>query len=253
MQGENGIQDIHGIRCVHCGYDLRGRTVGESCPECGAVIERLRPAWCTAERLHRMANCARLAWIPCVMLLAVPAAFIVGFVTAAVGGNDRVWWVTLILFLVLMPLQLGTQAFAAWRIAACGLGARRARALRVAAMVRVASFALAALCVVVEAIDWRVPSPLAFLAYFTLPLAAIGSDFVTLGALGTLRSESGVLVTGRQAVLPPLARWGLIGVYPLLLVPFLGWFFAPILWACAVAVGFAQVGAVAEACRKQLP
>jgi hypothetical protein len=241
------------IPCSRCGYDLRGRQVGDTCPECGWVIDAPGPRWCTDATLHRLARMSRLAWIPCVLLLAVPAAFIGGFLTAAVGGNERVWWVTLILFLVLMPLQVGTQAFSAWRIAACGLGAHRARALRVAAVVRLASFALAALCVVVEAIDWLVPSPLAFLAYFTLPLAAIGSDFVTLGALGTLRAESGALVTGRQAVLPPLARWGLIGVYPLLLVPILGWFFAPILWTCAVAVGFAQVGAVAEACRKQLP
>jgi hypothetical protein len=151
-----------------------------------------------------------------------------------------------------MPLQIITQAVAAWRIAMCDLGARRARALRVAAMVRLASFAVAALCVVVEAFDGRVVSPLAYLAYLALPLAAIGSDFITLRTLGSLRRESNAVVSGRHAILPPFATWGLLAVYPMILVPFLGWFFAPILWTSAMAIGFAQVGAVAEYCRKRL-
>ena len=76
---------------------------------------------------------------------------------------------------------------------------------------------------------------------------------MTLGVLGSLRRESSALVPGWHAVMPPFARWALIGVYPLILVPFFGWFFGPILWTVALSIGFAQVGAVAEVCRKQLP
>jgi len=239
------------IPCA-CGYDLRGRHVGDTCPECGWVIDAPGPRWCTADTLHRLARMSRLAWIPCVMLLAVPALFVLGFATYETGSNDRIWMTTFGAFCVLMPLQIITQAVAAWRIAMCDLGARRARALRVAAMVRLASFAVAALCVVVEAFDGRVVPPLAYLAYFALPLAAIGSDFITLRTLGSLRRESNALVSGRHAILPPFATWGLLAVYPMILVPFLGWFFAPILWTSAMAIGFAQVGAVAEYCRKRL-
>lgn len=34
-------------RCIPCGYDLKGRMVGERCPECGALVPELQPcgAW----------------------------------------------------------------------------------------------------------------------------------------------------------------------------------------------------------------
>ena len=40
-----------GLHCDHCGYDLAGRAFGETCPECGALIEpsRFRGGW----RNHR--------------------------------------------------------------------------------------------------------------------------------------------------------------------------------------------------------
>jgi hypothetical protein len=240
------------IPCA-CGYDLRGRHVGDTCPECGWVIDAPGPRWCTADTLHRLARMSRLAWIPCVMLLAVPALFVLGLATYETGSNDRIWMTTFGAFCVLMPLQIITQAVAAWRIAACGLGRRRVVRLRIAALVRVAAFVLAVLAIATEAQGVRWTQDLALLAYSTLPLAAIGSDFITLRTLGGLRRESNALVSGRHAVLPPFATWGLLAVYPMILVPFIGWFFAPILWTSAMAIGFAQVGAVAEYCRKQLP
>lgn len=240
------------IPCA-CGYDLRGRHVGDTCPECGWVIDAPGPRWCTADTLHRLARMSRLAWIPCVVLLAVPALFVLGLATYETAGNDRIWMTTFGAFCVLMPLQIITQAVAAWRIAACDLGRRRVVRLRVAALVRVAAFVLAVLAIATEAQGVQWTQDLALLAYSTLPLAAIGADFITLRTLGGLRRESNALVSGRHAVLPPFATWGLLAVYPMILVPFIGWFFAPILWTSAMAIGFAQVGAVAEYCRKQLP
>jgi hypothetical protein len=189
-----------------------------------------------------------LAWVPCLLLLAVPALFVLG-VTA--------WQLTFAAFLVLMPLQIVTQAVAVWRMAVPELGEARVRTLHIAAVARLAAFGAAVALIVADAVSPAARSgafDVLFIAgYLLVPLLAIGSDFVTLGVLGSLRRESSALVPGWHAVMPPFARWALIGVYPVILVPFFGWFFGPILWTVALSIGFAQVGAVAEVCRKQLP
>lgn len=237
-----------------CGFDLRGRLVGERCPECGQRIDSAGPGWCTTECLHRLLFWSRIARVSCLLLLVVPVLFVLGVIS--VGGSDRIWIATRIAFLVLMPLQIGTQALAVWRMATPELGAGRVRALRIAAIVRIGAFAAAIVPFVLDTTDFRLSAaatPVYIAAYLLLPLLAIGSDFVTLGALGSLRRESEVLVSGWHAVMPPFARWGLIGVYLLLMVPIFGWFFAPIGWTIAMSIGFAQVRTVAEACRTQLP
>ncbi len=242
-----------------CGYDLRGRFVGDACPECGWVIDAPGPKWCTADCLHRLARMSTLAWVPCLLLLVVPALFVLGVTASSfsAGGSDRGWLLTFIAFLVLMPLQIVTQAVAVWRMAVPALGEARVRNLRIAMAARLAAFGSAMALIVWDAVSIGARSGgfdgLYIAAYLLVPLVAIGSDFVTLGVLGSLRRESSALVPGWHAVMPPFARWALIGVYPLILVPFFGWFFGPILWTVALSIGFAQVGAVAEVCRKQLP
>jgi hypothetical protein len=39
------------------------------------------------------------------------------------------------------------------------------------------------------------------------------------------------------------------GVYPLLIVPIVGWFFAPIIWTVAMSICFAELRRVADAAR----
>jgi hypothetical protein len=242
------------LPCNACGYDLRGRRVGDTCPECGWVIDAPGPRWCTHECLQRLASMSRLAWIPCVVLLAVPVLFLSG--VAGVGGSDRVWIATLVVFLVLMPLQVVTQAIAVWRMAMPELGEARVKRLRVAAVARVIPFALVGFAVMAMMVfsellgsgEWE--NYLLVPCYFLLPLIAVAADFITLRVLISLRVESQVIVSGRHAVLPLLACGALVLVYPLILVPYFGWFFAPIVWAVAMAVGFAQVGAVAHASQK---
>ena len=249
MSGETPSPRL--LPCESCGFDLRGRVVGETCPECGSAIDTPGPRWCTERCLGRLARMARLARIPCLLLLAVPVLFLLGI--AGAGGSDRVWIATLIAFLVLMPLQVVTQAVAVWRMAMPELGETRVRRLRLAMVARIAAFGSALGLIVVDAVSPAARSgafdALFIAGYCLAPLVAIGSDFVTLGALGSLRRESGALVSGWHAVMPPLARWGLLGVYPLVLVPFIGWFFAPIFWTVAMSIGFAQVGAVARQCQ----
>ncbi|MFZ9880926.1 MAG: hypothetical protein ACO3QC_05935 [Phycisphaerales bacterium] len=233
-----------------CGFDLRGRVVGERCPECGWLIDAPGPAWCTAKSLLLLRSKASLARVPCLALLAVPTVLVLGLL----GRGDRAWFVALVLFAVLMPLQLLTQLMAMWSIATVEVGARRARTLRVCAVVRVAAFIVGAIAVVIGLNSEAGPATvtLGAVLYSVIPLVAIASDFMTLRTLGSLHSESRVLLSGSHAVLPPVARWSLIAIYVLLLIPFVGWFFGPILWAVAMSIGFAQVGAVAEEARKTL-
>ena len=238
-----------------CGFDLRGRFVGETCPECGWVIDAPGPSWWTADCLQRLARMSRRAQIPCLLLLLVPALFgllVLGSI-ATTRGTDAGWVVTFVAFLILMPLQIVTQAVAVWRMAMPELGPARVRTLRIAMVTRLAAFGSAVALIVVDAIIPAARSgafdALFIAGYLLLPLLAIGSDFVTLGVLGSLRRESQALVSGRHAVLPPVMRWGLIGAYLLILVPFFGWFFAPIFWTVAMSIGFAQVGAVAKQCQ----
>ena len=241
-----------------CGYDLRGRFVGDACPECGWVIDAPGPKWCTADCLHRLARMSMLARVPCLLLLVVPALFVLAVTASAFsgGGSDR-WRLTFAAFLVFMPLQIVTQAVAVWRMAVPELGEARVRTLRITAVARLAAFGATVALIVADAVSPAARSGvfdvLYIAAYLLVPLVAIGSDFVTLGVLGSLRRESSALVPGWHAVMPPFARWALIGVYPVILAPFFGWFFGPILWTVALSIGFAQVGAVAEVCRKQLP
>lgn len=250
------------LPCNACGYDLRGRRVGDTCPECGWVIDTPGPRWWTPECLERLARMSRLAWIPCVLLLIVPVAFVA--VIAGWLDNERDWRVVLVSFATLMPLQVITQAIAVWRMAVPELGDARVRLLRVAAIARVVPFALVGATVVTLMVspdflgsifDWDSPtdgweSYLLVPCYFLFPLIAVAADFITLRVLISLRVESQVIVSGRHAVLPLLACGALVLVYPLILVPYFGWFFAPIVWAVAMAVGFAQVGAVAHASQK---
>ena len=74
------------LPCPRCRYDLRGRVVGEQCPECGWTIDAAAPAWWDDALLARMAFWARVAAIPCWVLLLVPLYFVVG-VTSRKGAD----------------------------------------------------------------------------------------------------------------------------------------------------------------------
>lgn len=238
-----------------CGYDLRGRFVGDACPECGWLIDAPGASWCVPEHLRTFEREATFVRWSCLLLLIVPVAFVLG----VVNSGDSGIMVALLLFAFLMPLQLIAQAIAVWKIAVPELGASRVRRLRVATLVRVGAFVLGSAFAIIPLAFPQVSAsvlwlePIGIASYFLIPLVAIACDFIVLRDLGSLRAESGVLVSGAQAIVPPIARFALIPVYFLLLVPFVGWFFAPIIWTVAVSIGFAQVAAVARTAWKALP
>jgi hypothetical protein len=255
------MDEIRRLPCRECGYDLRGRRVGESCPECGWTIDAPGPSWSTPESLARMRGFAQVGVVGCVALLVVPVQFVLSIVadlSSSSGGNNFVAS-TLLVFALLMPAQIVSQAIAMFGLASLDLGPARQRRLRRWSAVRIGAFVLAGAWIAVFLIvpgsqasipEW-ISEWLAIAGYFLLPLVAIAADFMVARTLGSLAREAKVFLPGRHAVLPPIARWTLVVVYPLLLVPILGWFVAPILWTVSMAIVLAQVGALADACRAQ--
>ena len=225
------------LPCPRCRYDLRGRVVGEHCPECGWAIDTFGPVWWDDSLLKRMMLFARVAAIPCWILLLVPLHFIFVVANADFASIEFTFGI----FCVLMPTQVIAQAIAMIAIADPRLGESRARALFWAAIVRVAAFGLAAF---VFYLEW---SGLLAVSYFVLPCFAVGSDIVTSRVLASLEAEACPLLWTKPRTRVKVARGALWIVYPFLLVPFIGWYFAPIIWTVAMACCFGELRGVADA------
>ena len=236
------------LPCERCNYDLRGRHVGESCPECGWTIDSALPSWWDERLLRRVALWARVATLPCWLLLLVPAHFVV-----AISDIDNIpgfeW--TFGIFLVLMPLQIVVQFASVLALADDRLGRSRSKVLVVAALVRLLAFGLAVAIIVYENTIATADALLIF-GFFALPILAIGADIATVRVFAKLRKEVQPIIGAKQAAIPMVARGFLWGVYPLLIVPVVGWFFAPIIWTVALAVCFGELRRVAKASREAL-
>ena len=231
------------LPCPRCRYDLRGRVVGEHCPECGWTIDTFGPVWWDDSLLKRMMFFARVAAIPCWILLLVPLHFIFVVANADFASIEFTFGI----FCVLMPIQVIAQAMAMFAMADTRLGESRARALFWAAIVRVAAFGLAAFVLYLE---WSVARDhLLAVSYFVLPCFAVGSDIVTSRVLASLEAEACPLLWTKPRTRVKVARGALWIVYPFLLVPFIGWYFAPIIWTVAMACCFGELRGVADASR----
>ena len=199
---------------------------------------------------------ALLASIPCYVLLLVPAVF----VNEAHTSLSRSAFPTINTFLVLMPIQVIAQAVATWRFAIPELGDSRMRLLRVLAVVRISIFVAAALTVTVTSLayDWNlsglwdgpIGSQFGFMLlcglYFFLPLCAVASDIILSRVLLALQRESQLTLSRWQTISGSIARVLLWLVFPFILAPFVGWFFAPIIWTIAMGRCFGETRAMAR-------
>lgn len=238
--------------CPSCDYNLRGRRVGEQCPECGWLIDAPGPRWWTPECLRRLRLMPRVAMVAAMLALGAPSITVLAVVSTHIA---RAAEIALTAFLILVPLQALVQGIAVWRMAMPELGVGRVRRLRIATVVRAIAVGLmsAAVWLGARTDGFQGWEKLGLTLYFTLPLVSLAADFVVLRELETLRRESGVLLSGRMAVLPLLGRWMLVPIYFLGLLPLVGWLLGFCGWMIALSIGFAQVEAVAEASRKELP
>jgi hypothetical protein len=245
--------------------------VGDECPECGWIIDAPGAAWATPEYLDRLVRMSRLAWMPAVAVLVMYLLLLlylfvpgVSLQLAASGMNLRLLGFSFAIALgLLATIQVVTQVIAVYRMAILQIGERRAVVLRVAATLRIMAFVLTILLVAGIVNQAATPPESGLVAPIELlfrlaglalaQVLAVAADFAMLAVLGRLRGESGAIVSGWHTVVPPLARWALIGIVVLPFLPPFGlWLLLSWpLWMGALAVGFAQVGAVAEACRSQ--
>lgn len=240
------------LPCPSCGYNLRGRRVGELCPECGWTIDAPGPRWWTPECLRRLRKLPQVAIVATLVLLAVPMLTLLALLGQA-RPSDVVMAAT-IAFCIVASLQALVQGIVVWRMAMPELGAQRVRRLRRAAATRAA--ATVAGCVAIWLAMRLGGSPARqdvwITLYFTLPLVAIAADFTVTRELGALHRESGVLLSGWMAVLPLIGRWMLVPISIVCLLPVVGWFVGLCAWATVLWLCFAQVEAVAEASRREL-
>ncbi len=198
--------------------------------------------------MARMAFWARFAAIPCWLLLLVPLYFVFG-VTSRISISSLAH--TAIIFLVLMPIQVLSQLLAMLVIEDRRFGSERSWLLFWAAVARAAAFGLAALLLfVLQVLQTDALLLPAYIAYFTLPILAIGADIVTVRVFASLSKEARPLLGSTRRFGARAARVALWVVYPLLIVPFIGWFFAPIIWTISMAVCFGDFRRFALALRE---
>ncbi len=233
------------LPCAGCGYDLRGRMVGDKCPECGTVIEQLAPAWWSVrsltqiERASRRAKHASLA-----LLLAVIVALALAASDFSIDGY------AIAALCVLSGLQTATQASAVETVARQPVGEGIRRRLRVANAVR-ALVVLAAAVVVAGVLSEAISLPMgaALALWISATILLAGADFAAMNACNALMVEIDWSDTRVNEGLSSTAAAMLFLAGVSALVPSCGWLFAPILWVGALVIALRGVERFARAGR----
>ena len=232
--------------CVQCGYDLTGKAVGEKCPECGRTVEFIGvappPPPLTRAFVERILRGARLTCFSALLLLVVPGFFFTMGVAGWIDGNSLgfapLGW-TFGLFVPLMAFQIVAQAIGTARIAVPVLPSRMRRTIRIAGVVRAAGFVVVGAMVVNEAVGWLAPPRGAWITVlfvYVLPALVIAADIVLVWMLRPIVALMNADVAPRHRIAATIARGAIFAVPFVALYPFIGWFFAPTLWAFCVAI-----------------
>ncbi len=231
-------------RCPHCGYDARGRAIGDPCAECGVPLGEAsaRPAWLDAPRIRRMRRAAiagaSLGLVPVVLLLASTIA-------ARVVSSESMAWFFLALLAATMIGLLG-QSIAAARVAVAGLGANRIRWIRVGAWARpCVVLSLLGTIFILDRLEQRfegtpgtVVEALYIVLYFTLPALVVGGELLLGAMFAGIRREARVAAPVWHVALSTLRTVLVVVSYPVALFPFLGWVAGPLLWVVLSGVMF---------------
>lgn len=243
MTGDAAVvenQDAAPWRCACCGFDARGRTLGDACVECGAVLDARsqRPAWLAPERIRRLRLLALAGALPGVVFVAFP---LLTLVLGRVLASDDMAMV-LIALLALTFLGFVMQFFAAIRIGeASTLPARRTR-MRLFAILRFGGVLALVGFFLLEVTGTGLPRFVALALFFGLPMVVVGSDIALGLALRGFVGEARIGGSAWGAALHAARSMLCVASYAVFLVPlFLGGFVAPLLWLALSGIAFAAL------------
>ena len=212
-------------KCHQCGFDLHGRQYGERCPECGTIIERLAPPWWNSESLARIARAAARAKWASLTLMLLP---ILGLLMAVTGmGRFFSGRGYVLIACAMLLLQVGVQAAAVETVARQPIGDARRRWLRGATVLRLCVFAA--------------------ILYFSAPTAVVATDVVARWVFRSLSREMRWRDTAWHEGATAIARGMLMFAGLLVIMPWCGWIFAPMIWAASLAQGFRALERFAKA------
>lgn len=236
------------LPCAGCGYDLRGRMVGDKCPECGTVIEQLAPPWWNIRSLTRIERAA--LWAKRAALSLLLAMLVIGALHLMRWSEGTVDGYALALLLVLLCGQVVTQAHAVETVARQPVGEGIRRRLRAVNAVRVlVGIAVAFVAAGQFSNAISLPSGVLIALWILATILLAGADFLAMNACNALMVEIRWSDTRANEALTSIAAAMLFLAAASTLLPFCGWLFAPFLWFGGLAIAFRGLERFARAGR----
>jgi hypothetical protein len=239
------------LPCAGCGYDLRGRMVGDKCPECGTVIEQLAPPWWNIRSLTRIERAA--LWAKRAVLALLLAMLVIGalqLMPLMPWSEGTVDGYALALLLIFVCGQVVTQVHAVETVARQPIGEGNRRRLRAVNAVRVlVGIAVAFVAVGEFSNAISLPSGALIALWILATILLAGADFLAMNACNALMVEIRWSDTRANEALTSLAAAMLFLAAASTLLPVCGWLFAPFLWFGGLAIAFRGLERFARAGR----
>lgn len=231
--------------CPQCRFDLFGREIGGCCPECGWLIKGAMPEWWQVDGLARVGRAAgrakRATYAFLVILVATPIGVMVNIIADSLALQRLSVKLFPILLITAIGVQVLLQVVVVETLAQLPIGEVRARRLRRANAIRVIAIVVAALVLLANSVRWVDGFGTLFAIVvrlsLCLPLAVAAPDVMALLVFRSLprecgwRDTPGAEISAKSA--PVLV--GLSGL--LVLVPYIGWVAAPVVWVIGMGQG----------------
>lgn len=199
------------------------------------------PEWWKLDLLARVEAGARFAKQATRALLLVPV-LMVCILSTALGSMPHnqapAAVIGVLIVLALAAVQVVAHFIAVDRVSRLPLDPKRASRLRLANTIRIVTVAVLAGAWMMEVADLWMSTLWQVTLYFGAPIAFAVADTMALRAFRSLPRELGWRDSGwtQFASASSVVLIPVMGVF--MLVPFLGWLIAPVIWIIALAEGF---------------
>lgn len=223
-------------RCPKCTHDARVQSLGEPCAECGVPLgpDACRPSWLDAESLASRSRLA-MAGVLCGLFVLVSTSLmpLFGLLLAR-----EIVAVIVVSIYVCAGIGLLLQSFVAARLAAWGLSGRRALWMRLVAWTRpIGVTALVALVFSIDGAERWVDGTLLsvlqvawFVVYLGVPALIIAADVALITRFARIRKSLAIPTSAWHVAIYVVQIMLLLLSALIAIVPFIGWFVAPMVW-----------------------